>query len=327
MEADNPAFPQVLLVEDNPTNLTILRGILSKLECIVIEATTGHEALSAIEKYSFALILMDIQLPDMDGFEIAEILSHDSRKRETPLIFISATFTDDLSRLNGYKLGAVDYITKPVDPFVFKSKVQVFLDLHQARLSQMQLLKLVHKRNKELENEVAHRKKAEDEARHQASHDPLTDLPNRMLFMDRLETAISRAKREQGRMGLIYIDIDRFKPVNDTYGHHAGDELLISISKRLRKNLRESDTVARLGGDEFGVVLEQIQDTNHATQVMTKLKEALDAPFTIRPTAKEAEITVDIGGSLGLAIYPDDADEEEALLRFADQKMYAQKKG
>ncbi len=326
METKLENKPLVLLVEDNPTNLAIMRALLNKQDCIVIEATTGRDALRAIEKHTFALILLDIQLPDIDGFEVAEILSHDSRKRETPLIFISDVFTDETSRLNSYKFGAVDFLVKPVDNFIFQSKIKVFLDLHHARLSQMQLLKLVHKRNDQLEIEVNERKKAEESARHQASHDPLTDLPNRMLFMDRLETAISRAKREKGRMGLLYIDIDRFKPVNDTYGHHAGDELLISIAQRLRENLREADTIARLGGDEFAVVLENIQDENTAHQVVDKLTQALNTEFIIRPTENESEITVNIGGSMGLAIYPDDADEEEALLRIADQRMYENKK-
>lgn len=325
MSPNSDIKPKLLVVEDNPTNLSIFRGILGKLECDVIEATNGQDALRAIEQYEFALILMDIQLPDMDGFEIAEILSQDSRKRETPLIFVSSTFTDDMSRLHGYKLGAVDYITKPVDPFVFKSKVQVFLDLHQARISQSRLLRLVHKRNSQLENEIKERQKAEEEARHQATHDPLTDLPNRMLFMDRLEMGIARAKREQGHMGLIYIDIDRFKPVNDTYGHHAGDELLKQISNRLSENLRESDTVARLGGDEFAVVLEPIQNEDDAQRVISKLSTALDKPFTLSLTPDEGEITVQVGGSMGLAMYPDNADSEEALLRFADEKMYQQK--
>lgn len=326
METEKEKLPKVLLVEDNITNLRILTGIINKLDCEVLVAKSGHEAIEHINDHVFALILLDVQLPDMDGFEVAQNLSMDSRKRETPLIFISATFTDDMSRLNGYKLGAVDYMTKPVDPFVLKSKVQVFLDLYQARLTQMRLLRLVHKHNAQLENEVKEREQAEERARHQATHDPLTDLPNRILFMDRLETAIKRAERSQGKMGLLYIDIDRFKPVNDTYGHHAGDELLIAISKRLKDSLRTSDTIARLGGDEFAVVLEQISSKDDAEQIIQKLQDSLELPFLLQSTESGEATMVDIGASMGFAIFPEDASDEESLIRHADKAMYAVKK-
>lgn len=323
---ETTAKPLVLLVEDNASNLSILRGILNKLDCELMDAANGRDALKIINKKDFAIILLDVNLPDMDGFKIAETLSEDSRKRETPLIFISATFTDDMSRLKGYKLGAVDYITKPVDPFVLRSKVKVFLDLYNSQLRQKELRKLLHKRNKQMEQEIIERQRAEERARHQASHDPLTDLPNRILFMDRLDTAIARANREKGQLGLIYIDLDKFKPVNDTHGHQAGDELLRQIAERLTEHLREADTVARLGGDEFAVVLEKIHGREDAIAVMDKISASLEVPFKLQPAGFDDSFTVLIGGSLGLAIYPDDADEEEALLRYADEQMYKTKK-
>lgn len=326
MNSEGILKPKLLLVEDNPTNMRILSGILKKLDCDLLTAENGQAALDLIWQHDLALILMDIQLPDMDGFQIAQKLSEDSRKRETPLILLSATFTDDPSRLNAYKLGAVDFMTKPVDPFILKSKVQVFLDLYEAKLTQMQLLKLVHKHNKQLETEIKERELAEERARHQASHDPLTDLPNRILFMDRLETAIERAKRSKGSMGLLYVDLDRFKPVNDNYGHHAGDALLIAIAARLKESLRKTDTIARLGGDEFAVVLEGVSSKAAAQEISDKLLSSLEQPFTIRPTVDSEEVTVELGASMGLAIYPDDAAEEEALLRCADSLMYANKK-
>ncbi len=326
MNTEQAAKARVLLVEDNATNLKILSGILTKLDCELITASTGRDAMGAIAENHFALILLDINLPDMDGFQIARTLSEDSRKRETPLIFLTATFKDEISRLKGYELGAVDYILKPVEPFILQSKVEVFLDLYHSQLRQMELRRLLHKRNQELETEITERQKAEEAARHQASHDPLTDLPNRLLFMDRFETALARARREQRRMALIYIDLDKFKPVNDEHGHHAGDALLKAVARRLSSQLREADTVARLGGDEFAVLLEDIQNRKDAEQVMEKLAQALDQPFSIEPLPGNPEITVQIGGSFGLSIYPDDAEEEEALLHEADVQMYEMKK-
>lgn len=324
MAADKTDKPRVLVAEDNATNMNIMRGLLRKLDCEIVEAENGREALNAIEQYNFALILMDINMPEVDGYDVAKHLSLDSRKSKIPLIFVTGSFKDDLGRVKGYELGAVDYIFKPINPFVLTSKVKVFLELYHSHQRQQQLLRIVHKRNSQLEEEVRERQAAEERARHQASHDPLTDLPNRILFMDRLETAMARARRHDGRMGLLYVDLDRFKPVNDVYGHHAGDELLVSVARRLKTALRESDTVARLGGDEFAVVLEDVKDRDQANQVIEKLADELAIPFLLH--TGEEEISVSVGASFGLALFPDDADEEEALLRFADGEMYQVKK-
>jgi diguanylate cyclase (GGDEF)-like protein len=158
-----------------------------------------------------------------------------------------------------------------------------------------------------------------DENEYLALHDHLTDLANRSLFQDRAEQAILAARRERGIVALMILDLDRFKEVNDTLGHHNGDLLLKEIGARLRGTLRESDSVARLGGDEFGVLLPKIADGEAAVAVAEKIRQVLRNPFTLEG------ITLDVRASAGLALYPDHGEDVEALLRRADVAMYIAK--
>lgn len=296
--------PKVLVVDDTPANLVAMRRILAKLDCEVIEAGSGNEALAACLDNEFALILLDVQMPDMDGFEVATLLAGTAETQRTPIIFVTAAFRDDMDRMTAYEVGAVDYIAKPVNEFILLSKVKVFLELFRSRLAL---------------------RTAESRARHQATHDALTSLPNRALLDDRLETGVARAAREQRRLALIYLDIDRFKPVNDRYGHRAGDLLLQAIADRLRARLRASDTVARIGGDEFAVILEPINGPDDAHRVCTQLSADIEQPFTLQLPDQPAPVQVMVGVSTGHAIYPLDGKTAEALLAAADARMYQMK--
>ncbi|MGM0645122.1 MAG: diguanylate cyclase domain-containing protein, partial [Thermodesulfobacteriota bacterium] len=152
-----------------------------------------------------------------------------------------------------------------------------------------------------------------------AHYDTLTGLPNRTLFFERLHQLHSQAMRYQRRYGIVFLDLDDFKPVNDTYGHKVGDALLQHVAQRLQANLRQADTVARLGGDEFAVLLSDIYDRQAAQQVADKLAAALGEPFDLE------QAQVHIGVSAGAAIYPEDSDTAEAVLNRADQFMYQKK--
>jgi diguanylate cyclase (GGDEF)-like protein len=152
-----------------------------------------------------------------------------------------------------------------------------------------------------------------------AHYDHLTGLPNRLMFVDRLQQACLRAQRSQETVGLLFIDLDRFKEVNDTLGHAAGDELLIRVSERLCSSVRRIDSVSRLGGDEFTVTLEGIPSATSAQEIAEKLVECLRAPFSIHGV----EITVT--ASIGISFYPDHAEDSEELQRNADVAMYRAK--
>jgi diguanylate cyclase (GGDEF)-like protein len=167
--------------------------------------------------------------------------------------------------------------------------------------------------------DISDRKKAEEQTRYQANHDFLTDLPNRVLFNDRLELAILHAHRRKHKLAVMFLDLDHFKRVNDTLGHSAGDALLVQVAARLKRCLREDDTVARLGGDEFVVLLSGLSRESDVAGMATKVLAALDEPFEVQ----KREIF--LAGSIGIALYPADGTDVETLLKNVDTAMYRAK--
>lgn len=178
---------------------------------------------------------------------------------------------------------------------------------------------LVRDRTRELEQEIAERRQAEAIITHMANHDSLTGLPIRPLFMDRLSQALATARRSGRDVAVLFVDLDGFKSVNDSFGHEAGDRLLKEAARRLLASVRETDTVARHGGDEFTVVLTDVADSNAVTTVARKMIEALAQPFKLQND--EARI----GASVGIALSSANGDNPEVLLERADAAMYVAK--
>ena len=320
--------PKLLVVDDVRANRVAMRLLLEKVDAEIIEANTGPEALQACLDHEFALILLDVQMPGMDGFEVANVLSTDDQTRETPIIFVTAAYADDINRLKGYQFGAVDYIAKPINDLILLSKVEVFLELWRGKQQLRELLATLGERNKRLEEEIAERKRIEALVRHQAQHDSLTGLPNRILFLDRADTALERATRHSENFALLYLDLDGFKAVNDQYGHAAGDELLQQVAARMVRGIRKTDTVARLSGDEFAVVLEEVQSATAALSVGRKLCEIIAAAYVITPagTHAGAAVQASVSVSVGVAAFPNNGRTREELLNAADAAMYAAKR-
>lgn len=154
---------------------------------------------------------------------------------------------------------------------------------------------------------------------HHAQHDFLTNLPNRMLFRDRFKQQLARAKRDEMKFAILYIDLDRFKPVNDILGHQVGDQLLVAVAARMKLQVREVDTVSRFGGDEFAILLSEVSARNDVTNIAEKILVALSLPFILDGH------TVNISGSLGIAMYPDDGLDMETIMGKADAAMYKAK--
>jgi diguanylate cyclase (GGDEF)-like protein len=173
--------------------------------------------------------------------------------------------------------------------------------------------------NRRLNLEITRRLTAEKRLLYVASHDALTQLPNRALLDDRLSQALLSHQREQAHFALLFVDLDGFKQINDHYGHPIGDELLVRVAQLLGKAVRGSDTVARFGGDEFVILLNRVQDLDAATQVADNILQSLSSPFTIEG------VNVDIAVSIGVVIYPRDGDTAIGLLKKADQLMYQAK--
>jgi len=175
------------------------------------------------------------------------------------------------------------------------------------------------KTNESLKRELTQRKQAEEKLARQAYYDNLTDLPNRRLFRSHLKQALTLARRNQRRLAVLFVDLDHFKTINDSWGHAVGDRLLQSAAKWFKSCLRASDVVARLGGDEFIILLPEIAQAGDATTVAKKLLSALRKPFRI----EGREIFT--SASIGISLYPDDGDEAEILMKNADQAMYCVK--
>ena len=168
-------------------------------------------------------------------------------------------------------------------------------------------------------SDITERKQAQRTIMHLAYHDSLTGLANRMLFHDRLSLALTQAGRKGSRLAVMLVDLDRFKEINDTHGHAAGDELLCQVGARLRGTLRQGDSVARMGGDEFMLLLPELAHVGDVTVVADKVLDVIRHPFELRGA------TARISASIGTAVFPDDAEDEEGLLHAVDHAMYRAK--
>lgn len=167
--------------------------------------------------------------------------------------------------------------------------------------------------------DITQQRRNEEQLTELAYHDTLTRLPNRLLFDDRLRQEIARANRDGYKLGILFIDLDRFKPINDTYGHAMGDKVLQEVAQRLRSELREVDTVARRGGDEFTVIITELRTPRAAEQIVEGLLECLVAPFMID------DLTLQLGASIGVSLYPQHGGDPATLIRHADEAMYQAK--
>ena len=167
-----------------------------------------------------------------------------------------------------------------------------------------------------IKQDITERKNADAQIHHLAHYDPLTDLPNRVLFSDRLQRALVAAKRYNSHLALMFLDLDKFKPINDDLGHHVGDMLLKEAAKRMQSCVRESDTVARIGGDEFVVLLPIIETEQDAVVVAEKIRYALNQPFEL--VGKRLSIS----SSTGIVVYPEHGMDETQLIKNADIARY-----
>ncbi len=171
-----------------------------------------------------------------------------------------------------------------------------------------------------IHTDVSEHVRAERRLSHLAHHDTLTGLPNRLLFHDRLQSALALSRRNRWLMAVMFVDLDRFKAVNDTLGHEVGDRLLQEAARRMQRSVRDCDTICRLGGDEFALVLPELGDMDEAAQVPQRIVDSLHAPLRI------AGHDLALTASIGVALFPADAEEPEALVRCADAAMYRAKK-
>ena len=304
-------LPAILMVDDNPVNLYALKATLDHAGVECVRAGSGAEALRLALQRDFALILMDVQMPGMDGFETATLIRQRERSSRTPIIFVTAHAPDNVKLLEGYKTGAVDYLFKPIDPTILRSKVDVFVALH--RHAELKLkAAAMEAANHQLEEDLDTQVKLIQQLAHLNQHDVLTGLSNRLAMEQRLSEALESA-RDRGRsVALALLDLDGFRNVIDNLGHEAGDALLCEAALRLRGVARNHGLIARLEGDQFALVLPDLIDAADAVGAAGDVIAALAAPFTL----SGQEVT--ISASVGIAAAPHDGTDPASLLKASD---------
>ncbi|CAN5890504.1 hypothetical protein BH11MYX2_BH11MYX2_09120 [soil metagenome] len=318
-----PPVVSILIVDDRPENLLALESSLESLGQRIVQASSGQQALKAVLDEEFAVILMDIRMPGMDGFETLELLRQREKSRHIPIIFQTA-HAEHRNFLRTWSAGAVDCLEKPIDPSALRAKVSVFVALRQNQLAleaaQAELEQRIIERTADLQMEIERRKLVEVKLLEQATHDALTGLANRKLLLEHLTHAMSRwNRRRAARFAVAIIDLARFKVINDTHGHLCGDQLLVEVAQRLSHCLRSGDTAARLGGDEFAILFDGIGELRDATRTTERIHRALSEPFVLDGR------DVRIGASIGLAMIDARYAQGEELLRDADTALYRAK--
>ena len=320
----------ILMIDDIPENLRLLSNFLSNSGYKLRSAINGEIALTAVKSAPPDLILLDINMPGMDGYEVCQHLKNDSETRDIPVIFLTA-MDSVIDKIKAFSLGAVDYITKPFHLEEVLVRIENQLNLQKAHAEIRQLNGELEKRviertkqlahaNEQLKEQILERNRAEQELLHIALHDSLTGLANRSLFMKQLQKCIERTKQDRTYLfAVLLLDCDRFKLVNDSLGHEVGDRVLIAISKRLKSCLGSQDMLARLGSDEFTMILEEIEEIQDAIEIAQKIQKQLEYPLDID------QYHVFINASIGIAVGTDTYQKPEHLLRDADIAMYRAK--
>lgn len=261
------AVPRILIVDDVASNRLAVRTILKGIDVELCEADNGFDTVSMCLAGDFALILLDVQMPDMDGFEVCEQLRANPQTSEIPIIFLTAAFRADEDKIHGYLSGATDYLSKPINDRILRSKVEVYLKLYR----QQQALIAV---NEALRQEVENRKRAEELLARQARTDALTEILNRRAFFDLGNQELNRLRRYGGVVTMAVLDIDHFKRVNDNHGHQVGDQALKLLTRTIGTHLRANDIFARVGGEEFAILLMQTP-LDEAVEKMNELLEVM----------------------------------------------------
>ncbi len=289
---------RVLIIDDDDEFLTMIKLLLSLNNFEVDTANSGMEGLSKIENSNYDIVLLDVMMPHMSGFEVLKKIRRNEKLIDLPIIMLTAK-SEKEDVLQGISIGANDYITKPFETEILIAKMKGFIKI------------------KELQEEIKQKNIILETL---AITDGLTGAYNHRYFYKRLKEEFDRAKRYGTPLSVIMIDIDFFKKINDVYGHLVGDAVLIDLSKLLKQNIRKHDIFARYGGEEFAIILPHTSFEG-ANKEAERLRRAVEN-HKFNHINTEGEITI----SLGFATYPDiDVDKPEDLVKLADSALYEAK--
>ena len=349
----------ILIADDKEANVLLLERMLRSAGYAAISSTMDPHAVCDLHRQNrYDLILLDLQMPAMDGFQVMENLKEIEEDGYLPVMVITA---QPQHKLRALQFGAKDFISKPFELPEVLMRISNMLEvrlLHREAKRHSQVLEQTIQKLRETESglriteaELSKEKAALDDhvqqlqqaneylvvatieaqalaeeierakvrLAHLAQHDALTDLPNRILLNDRLAQAVALAHRHGKRLAVMFLDLDRFKYINDSLGHAVGDQLLQSVAHRLTAAVRSSDTVCRQGGDEFVILLADVEHAEDAALSAQKILDALSVSHRIDHF--ELHITV----SIGISIYPENGENAESLIKHADTAMYQAK--
>jgi len=307
-----PETAYVLHVDDQQDNLLTTKLILDRPGVEVVSVDSAAAALERLQQQEFALALVDVNMPGMDGFELAQTMRDDERLREVPIIFVTGASADPVHTFRGYETGAVDFLLKPVHPLVLESKVGAFVSLYLQRKSlrdQNEYFERLLRANQQMAAEL---ERAHEQAVQAAFTDELTGVPNRRHIMKLAASALTDPRKQSQPVSFAVLDLDHFKKVNDTYGHAGGDAVLRHFCQHTQSHLRSGQAMGRLGGEEFLLLLPGTELTDAQT-ALERVRRTLQPCSAIRYTF-----------SAGLA-QARSGDTVDAVLERADRALYFSK--
>lgn len=285
---------KILVADDSKTTLALITESLKKMGHTIIAVSNGFDAIEVYKTKHPDLIILDVIMEGMDGFECAKRIRSIDVDEWIPIIFLSGA-VDDENIAKGIDAGGDDYLTKPFSEITLASKIKAM-----QRISDMRKKLCV----------TTHKLKL------LSSTDPLTGLYNRLQFETTIKEKTTNAHESKESIALLFLDLDNFKTINDTLGHHAGDLLLKEVANRLKSCLRSKDFIARLGGDEFAIILDKIENRKIVEELAQKLIYIIDQPYKL----ENDQVTV--GASIGIAYFPSKDTSMETLVINADIAMY-----
>ena len=314
--------PLILIVDDEPFNVELLEEDLQDFGYDTVSASDGEEGLAKVKEHSPDVVLLDIMMPKMNGFQVLEILSSDVVLKDIPVIIISA-LSDMDNIVKGIEMGAEDYLPKPYEEVMLKARVKTGVQKKQWRDIERAFITELETKNNELEMAQAKLQKANDELARLAVLDGLTQIANRRRFDMFIEEVWVEKSGE--KVSLIMMDIDHFKKYNDHYGHPQGDVCLQQVASALARAVSESGSlVARYGGEEFSVVLPGLS-LDAATNVANAILEEVRAQNIPHAESDTADfVTLSLGVAEKIA---DPKMTPETLLKAADECLYLAKEG
>lgn len=326
---NNPCKGNILIVDDTPDNLRVLSSILTKHGYYLRKALNGEMAITAAHALIPDLILLDINMPFMNGYEVCTALKQSEKTRKIPIIFISV-LDNVLDKVKAFQVGGIDYITKPFQLEEVIARIETQLKIQRLQDQLQEKNRLLEERNFLLLREIENRKKAENALKKAnlklqklACIDGLTKVSNRRKFDNYLKQQWDQLGRENHPLSLILCDIDYFKPYNDTYGHPAGDECLKQVAKAIcQAAKRPADLVARYGGEEFAIILPHTT-CNGALSVARNIQREIQQLNIKHSTSDVCDI---ITISLGICtMIPTREHSQDSLILSADKALYQAK--